>query len=243
MKAGIGSLVAGLLMTTVALAGDLGETRFDCLLEPNAQVDLGGGSPGVVSEVRVERGQRIRKGQVLVRLNDGLERTALARAKARIARGQRRLERNQALYEMKMLSPEERDDIEMDIRSAEADAAEARERLRLRVLKSPIDGVVVERSIDPGELLGSDPVLRLASLDPLHVEVILPARYFGQVSAGQQASVYPAEPLGGEYPARVAIVDLVVDPGSGTFRVRLLLDNPGNRIPAGLRCQVRFGKS
>jgi len=78
---------------------------------------------------------------------------------------------------------------------------------------------VIERNVSPGERLSEEPALRLASLDPLHVEVILGAEYF---------------------PAKVTVVDPVIDPGSATFRVRLSLPNPGNRLPAGLRCQVEF---
>ena len=222
------------------LAGGITGQRFDCLLEPNEEVALGGESPGLIAAVTVDRGARVKKGQVLVRLADGLERAALKRAQQRIAHGRRRLRRNRELIELKMVSQEERDAIEMDIRDAEADAAEARERLRLRVLRSPIDGVVIERNVGPGERLGQDPALRLASLDPLHVEVILSAEYFGQVRPGQIGRVHPAAPVGGDYPAKVTVVDPVIDPGSGTFRVRLSLPNPGNRLPAGLRCQVAF---
>ncbi len=238
------SIALGLSEVAVAESTDsVSSEHFECLLEPSMEVDLGGGSPGVVRQVAVERGSQVRKGQVLVKLTDGLERAALQRAQVRIARGKRKLKRNQALYEMKMLTPEEKDDIEMDIRLAEVEAVEARERLKLRQLRSPIDGVVIEREIDPGELLGDRPVLKLASLDPLHGEAILPARYFGAVAAGQQATISLLGPPGGEVVAVVDRVDPVIDPGSGTFRVRLNLENAGYRIPAGLRCEVRLSQS
>jgi multidrug efflux pump subunit AcrA (membrane-fusion protein) len=52
--------------------------------------------------------------------------------------------------------------------------------------------------------------------------------------------VRPEVPVGGTYPARVTVVDRVVDAASGTFGVRLQLPNPGYRLPAGLKCKTRF---
>jgi multidrug efflux pump subunit AcrA (membrane-fusion protein) len=52
--------------------------------------------------------------------------------------------------------------------------------------------------------------------------------------------VSPEEPVGGEYPATVTVVDRVVDAASGTFGVRLELPNPDRALSAGLKCRVRF---
>jgi len=52
--------------------------------------------------------------------------------------------------------------------------------------------------------------------------------------------VIPEQPIGGSYTAQVQVVDLTVDAASGTFGVRLTLPNPGNRIPAGVKCRARF---
>ena len=53
----------------------------------------------------------------------------------------------------------------------------------------------------------------------------------------------PEAPLTGEYTAKVTVVDRVVDAASGTFGVRLELPNHDLKLPAGLKCSVRFGKS
>jgi len=52
--------------------------------------------------------------------------------------------------------------------------------------------------------------------------------------------VRPQQPIGGAHAARVTVVDRVLDAASGTFGVRLALANPEGRIPAGIRCKVRF---
>jgi len=81
---------------------------------------------------------------------------------------------------------------------------------------------------------------QLAQLNPLNVEVLLPASRFGSIKPGMKATVMPEAPLEGNYPAVVKLVDRVVDASSGMFGVRLELPNPDNKLPGGLRCTVSF---
>jgi len=128
-------------------------------------------------------------------------------------------------------------------RLAELEAARAAEVLALRTIRSPFDGVVVEVLLRPGEfgaITFKDPIMRLAEIHPLHVEVVLPVGLYGQVRTGQSATVLPEAPVGGSYQTTVKVVDRVVDAASGTFGVRLELPNPKHTIPAGVRCRVQF---
>jgi multidrug efflux pump subunit AcrA (membrane-fusion protein) len=99
---------------------------------------------------------------------------------------------------------------------------------------------VVERLLAPGETAGRSPILKLAQIDPLRVEVFAPVALLGKIRTGMRARVVPEAPLNGAHTARVIVVDRVVDPASGTFGVRLELANGDYRLPAGLKCKVRF---
>ena len=112
--------------------------------------------------------------------------------------------------------------------------------MSLRSVKSPISGVVVQRYKSAGEFANEEPLLRIAELDPLRVEVIVPAQLHVSIENGMRAEVSLESPYQGIFPALVASVDRVVDAASGTFDVRLRLDNPDYRIPPGLRCEVVF---
>jgi multidrug efflux pump subunit AcrA (membrane-fusion protein) len=116
-------------------------------------------------------------------------------------------------------------------------AAEVVDRMTIR---SPIDGVVVERFMSPGEYVEKDPIVKVAQIDPLNVEVIIPAAQMLSIRAGMHATVIPEPPINGRFSAAVTIVDKVVDAASGTFGVRLELPNPDNRLPAGLKAKVIF---
>ena len=82
--------------------------------------------------------------------------------------------------------------------------------------------------------------MKLAEIDPLYVETVLPASMYGKVKRGQRAIVVPEQPIGGSYETRITVVDPVIDAASGTLGVRMELPNRKGLIPAGVRCKVRF---
>jgi multidrug efflux pump subunit AcrA (membrane-fusion protein) len=130
---------------------------------------------------------------------------------------------------------------QVTIELAKLDLARAEEVLRQRTIRSPIDGVVVERKLGPGEYAFDQAhLVTVSQIDPLRVETFLPLSQFGRIRPGMTAEVEPEDPVGGKYTATVTVVDHVFDPGSGTIGVRLELPNPGNALPAGLKCQVHF---
>ena len=213
---------------------------YDGLLEPNRTIDVSSQVPGIIDSILVERGDRVTTGQPLVELKAGLERVALDRARIRLDFTARRLARNEALFEKELISPHDRDELETEVELARLQLREAEEHLAMRTIRSPISGVVVSRSKSRGEFVGQDPVLTVASIDPLNVELIVPVEQYGSVRKGMLAEVRPEAPAGGVRQAWVTIVDEVIDAASGTFGVRLELPNPLYRIPAGLKCTAEF---
>ena len=122
----------------------------------------------------------------------------------------------------------------------EQEYVRAQEIVEQRIVRSPISGVVVEVRAYPGEFVFENPIAAIAQIDPLRVEAILPARYFGQMNERMIASIEPeiqsAAPLSGV----VSSIDRLIDAASGTFSVYLELPNSDNRTPAGQRCTVTF---
>ena len=92
--------------------------------------------------------------------------------------------------------------------------------------------------VNIGERVEDRPLLRLAMLDPLRVELVLPANRYGTVARNDALSVQPELPNAPVVTARVTHVDKVIDAASNTFRVRLELPNPSGAMPAGLRCKI-----
>jgi multidrug efflux pump subunit AcrA (membrane-fusion protein) len=83
-------------------------------------------------------------------------------------------------------------------------------------------------------------VVKVATIDPLKVEVIVPASYFSLIKQGMSAMVKPDGAEAEARSAKVIVVDKVIDAASNSFRVRLELPNPNLSLPPGLRCKVDF---
>ena len=239
----------------------------DCVIEPHMTVELSSPVAGILDEVSVKRGDRVQEGQVVARLKSGVEeagvklaeaevqtKTEIRTAEERFELSKRNLKRTNELFQKKMVSKNEQDEAETTAIIAELEVLRAKEEsqldqlrlsraieiLKLRSITSPVNGVVVERFKSPGEYIEEQPVLKLAQIDPLNVEVIVPLAWFGKIKPGMQAKIMPEKPVGGAHIAEVKIVDPVVDAASGTLGIRLELPNPEYLIPAGLRCDIKF---
>src|SRR4029079_10460375 len=103
-----------------------------------------------------------------------------------------------------------------------------------------MSGEVVERYLSEGERVEEKPVMKVATIDPLRVEVIVPATYFNRIKQGMSATVKPDVAEAEARSAKVIVVDRVIDAASNSFRVRLELPNPNYQLPSGLRCKVDF---
>ena len=226
----------------IAQGGDTLST-LGCMLEPSKKVEVSSPVPGVLAVLEVRRGDQVVVGDTLFQLRAGVERAAVELARVRADFARRDAERNEELYADDLLSVHERDEIETDLLLARMELRLAEEELALRTVSSPISGVVVDRLLDEGEYVNVDPVLRLATLNPLHIDLLLPSEYFGEISVGQVLEIIAAPALPEAREATVSTVDPLIDPASGTFRVQLTMSNPGNSIPAGLRCSARLPAS
>ena len=216
------------------------QPAMDCLLTPSVDTNIASPVVGVIDRVMVQRGDLIRKGQVLVKLRSEVEQATLRLNQAQAEYGKRTIERNIGLYERNLISEQEKDEIIMNNRLYGYEMAQTKAMLGQKTVRSPINGVVVDTFLDPGEYVGEEPILQVAQLDPLYIEAVLPARYFGEIVQGSDAQVTLEEPLRTRHRAQVKIVDRVLDAASGTFGVRLVLDNPDYLLPAGLKCSISF---
>jgi membrane fusion protein (multidrug efflux system) len=242
--------------------------KFLCLIQPKMTLKLGTQVPGLIREMLVDRGTVVKKGDVIARLESGVEAAAVLLAEARAANEssvrsaeakveyqKRKEERMKVLRKndtvafsaadeaetLARVAENELDEAKVNLQMAQTELVRAREILNQRTVRSPIDGVVMARTLGPGEYaFDQGHLVTIAQIDPLYVEVYVPLKQFGRIRLGMPAEVQPEEPVGGVYKAVVTVVDQVFDAASGTIGVRLELPNPNYAIPAGLKCQVRF---
>jgi cobalt-zinc-cadmium efflux system membrane fusion protein len=236
-----------------------------CLIEPEQVADVGSSVTGVIEQFPVKLGDTVTAGQPLVLLRADVERAnaqvaelrssvdAEAKAaQANVVLARQKVQRNQQLLAQNFVSPQA---VEQAVAEAEVaqqrykmaqsqqqiyrrEQAVANAQLGLRTLRSPINGVVVERYSNLGERVEERPVMRIASINPLRVSLMIPMAQYGQIGLGDVMTVRPELPGIAALQATVQYVDKVVDAASNTFRVRLLLPNPDHSLPGGLRCKA-----
>jgi RND family efflux transporter MFP subunit len=243
---------------------------YSCMIEPHSVTELSTSEQGVLKEVLVRRGDIVKKGQVVAKLESSLEAIALQFAEARAKmKGDveakkaaleymlRQRDRITDLYDDKAISFNEKDKADTDVRLAETELQvaldnqklaeferdRAARRLALRSIRSPVDGVIVEILLVPGESVDdrAREIMVIAEVNPLNVEIILPAEQFGSVQVGTPAEVTPLLPGEPIRRTSVSVVDRTIDAASDTFGVQLQLENEDYAIPGGIRCDIEFG--
>ncbi len=256
------------LIACLAASPAMAFDSSDCLVLPAEEVRLGASIPGQLAVVNVERGDRVEKGQVIARLRSEVEEASLELARLRAAddsaikTAETRLDyeasqrdRAKALSDRNVVSDqilEEREAnfiirqreleealVRRDVARVEVRRAEA--LVAVRTIRSPIAGTVLERALNPGEYLRDDGhVVTLVQTDALRVEVFLPQETRSLLAIGDTAEIEPELPRGEAREALIEVIDPVIDPASGTFGVRLKLDNSDGALLAGVRCAATF---
>lgn len=238
-----------------------------CLIEPFSVSDLGSPVVGVIEQIHVERGDRVRAGQPLASLRADVERMSvnvaegraqglgeLKAAEANAVLARQKLARAVDLARQEFISTQALEQTRAEALVAENRLIQAREQrdiygrehqlaqaqLSLRTIRSPADGVVADRYMSVGERVEEKPLFRIAVVNPLRVEVVLPASLYPVVRKGTTLRITPDFPGAQPRVANVALVDGVIEGASNTFRARLSLPNPGNTLPAGLRCKAEL---
>lgn len=251
--------------TTAAVAQPL---DFDCVMDPAADIHLGAATQGLLQEVLVSRGQTVTKGQIVARLWSDVETATLAlltlRAEsdaailarqAQVDFATDKVDRTRILVAQKSATASALKEAELDLATARAalkmaeldrdsartEADRAREQVEQTNVRAPMDGYVEEILLHPGEFATPDhPILRLAQLDPLHVQAFLPAALYPQVTLGTKVRIRPESMTGADLVSEVTAIDHVLDTASLTFGIEADLPNPDGKLPAGQRCTLRL---
>lgn len=225
----------------------------------NRQAKLRSETAGRVVDVLVDAGERVKDGQVLLRLDVGrpasaaqAAQAAVAQSEARLNQAERELGRTQKLVKTGGLPEQRLDDAQDAVRLASAarDAARAEARLARRglteaVVRAPFAGTVVERAVELGEYLApGTPLLTLADTSLLKARVLLDPREALDVAVGAKADVSVYARPGERFGATVVRVGEVIDPRTRRLPVEVELDDHVGRLRPGLvaRFAVQTGE-
>ena len=205
-------------------------------LQPAVDVRIASPVPEVVEEVLVNEGQAVRKGQVLARFQ-----TAVLAPQAASAETQRRIaqadyDRMKNLFAEGAVSQKDVENAELQLRSTEAAAAQARKRLEDATIRAPSSGVISERLVESGNRVkDGDHLFQLVNTDQLEFQATVPSQYAGQLKPGAPVTLNVTG-LGSEAGAagKVSRINAAVDPSTRQVKLYVTVPNPRHRMVGGL---------
>jgi membrane fusion protein (multidrug efflux system) len=194
---------------------------------------------GRITQLNFHDGERVRRGQLLVQLDDQLPLAQLQQAQAELSIAQANHKRNQELVAQNFISQRSVDESAANLQVAQAKLALARATAaRLRIL-APFDGIAGIRNISVGDYLkdGAD-IVNIEDMDAIYVDFRLPERFQTKIQRGQTALVDLDALPGRQYPAVVQAIDPLVDANGRSVGIRACIDNRNLQLRPGMFARI-----
>ncbi|MBI3787854.1 MAG: efflux RND transporter periplasmic adaptor subunit [Ignavibacteriales bacterium] len=234
------------------------------VVQPINKVEIKSKASGQILELNFVEGQSVKKGELLIALDQTLTKNDydqakadLALAEASLAQAENNYKRAQGLFEKKLISPQELDQSKIDyvraqsqLVKAKAALSSAEDRLRDTRIVAPISGVILTKNVDPGQIIasgvsnvgGGTILATVADMDEVNVETNVDEVDIGKVKVGQQAKVvadaFPDDSFSGEV-VRIAPLGKTQS-NVTTFNVIILVKNVGGKLKAGMSTSVEI---
>ena len=219
---------------------------------------------GMVQWIGVKKGDAVKKGEIVVRLEDAEQRANVAQAEGRLANARVALERAEIAYRRahdlftrNVTSQEADDEARLAVESARAAIREIEGQLALvrtylewTVIQSPVDGVVLEKLVEPGELVTpqsfggtrgpSTALLAVADMNDLQVELDINETDLAKIALGHRCRVIPEAYPDKVYVGRVAEISPEANRQKGTLQIKVGIENPDRFLTPELTAKVEF---
>ncbi len=211
-------------------------------LEAPGEAQVVAKTSGVLLQLLVEEGDRVKAGQVVARIDPDRPRLDMARTEATLRKLESNYRRSQQLADKRLVSVDANDQIRYDLAAAKAAYDMARLELSYTNIVAPIDGIIAQRLVKKGNLIQLNSALfRIVDDSRLEATLNVPERELATMKAGLPVTLrvdaLPDKPFTG----RIDRVSPVVDAGSGTFRVVCVFD-AGDTAQAGALKPGMFGR-
>ena len=211
--------------------------RFTALgdARANEAVDIVARISSVVVKVHFREGQQVSKGDLLIELDDTELTAQLGVARAELDKVKTQFERSRSLGKTQVVSAAELDQLDADVRRAQADVRAVQARLDQTQIRAPIAGVVGLRRVSPGDLVGTDTLITtLDDTSIIKLEFAVPEVLLGNIEPGMEVrastSFYPDS----DFPGTITSLDSRVDPVSRAIAVIAEIPNTDNRLKPGM---------
>jgi membrane fusion protein (multidrug efflux system) len=195
---------------------------------------------GRIERLNFTDGQPVRRGQVVVQLDDALQSAQLQQAEAQAAIARTNLQRNRELAGQNFVSQSAVDQTEAALKVAEAQVALARAQVARMRIVAPFDGVAGIRGVNLGDYVkdGAD-LVGVEDLSSVWVDFRLPERYAAKLAKSQPVELTLDALPGRKLAGKVEALDSQVDANGRSLLVRAQVTNPGGALRTGMFARVR----
>lgn len=203
-------------------------------------VNVSGQLDGQVEKINFQSGQNVEQGQVLVQLDDSVDRAELKGLIADEQLAAVEFRRQARLIKQRSTSQADYDQAQASLNKAKALVAAQRARIEHLAVRAPFSGMLGIRQVNLGEYLkAGTPIVTLQALDPVYVDFTLPERYLPQLAVQQkirvQVPAYPKRAFDG----KITAISSKIDSATRNVQVRATLANPDQTLRPGMFAQVR----
>jgi membrane fusion protein (multidrug efflux system) len=206
--------------------------RFSTNLEAEDEVQVFSQAARLVTGLYVEEGDDIRKGQVLVRLQDDEQKTQVARVESQLDKAGREYERQQNLFEQQLISEQLFNDATYDLEQLQLTLRDARRELGYTEVRAPISGTITQRLVSIGDQITMNQHLfDIVDFNSIVARVYVPEKVLSRLAKGQTAHLvsdaFAGEPRSGE----IERIAPLVDSRSGTVKVTVSVPRNAELLP------------
>lgn len=196
---------------------------------------------GIINQVLVEEGDFVRAGQVIAKIEDEQYRIEAERAKSNMDRLYNDYTRSKELFEKQAISAEEYQNKQFEYEAQKSAYELAKLNQEYTSIKSPISGVISERLIKKGNMIGTDQnVYRVTDFDPLQAILYVPEHEMAKINKNQPAEIKVDALPGQTFKAHVERISPIVDPATGTFKVTVIIDEKSDKLKPGMFGRVKI---
>ncbi|MFD3000706.1 efflux RND transporter periplasmic adaptor subunit [Pontibacter toksunensis] len=208
---------------------------------PNEDVELRSEISGRVTNINFEEGTRVKKGQLLLTVNDADMRAQLQKLQSNRKLYSDMEERQRTLLEKDYISRQEYDQVNNQLATATADIQALRATLDKAYIRAPFDGVVGLRQVSEGSFVtAATPIARMVDISPVKIEFSIPGRYSQMIKAGDKIT-FTAEGSPETYEAKIYAIQPSIDPATRTLQVRALFENKNEEVRPGAFVKINLG--
>jgi len=196
---------------------------------------------GVLTKVYVKEGQRVNKGAVLAKIDDGGLSNQLAQLEARAALAKTTAERQKRLWEQNIGSEIQYLETQTNYEAARSSVNQLKSQLGKTTVRAPFSGVIDQVLSDEGQVVnpGQDQLFRLVNLENMYVQAAVPEVYLSKIQPGTFV-IIEIDAIGKEFEGKVRQVGNFINPNNRTFQIEVAIPNKDGLVKPNLIATVKL---